>query len=170
MPLSHGNPATDHLLLVNGYGQHSLWPAASEIPAGWTSLGPGRLSGGEGDTAGEAAAERAVRRYYALVDAGRLDELIALFSSDAVYARPGYAPLVGRGQLADFYRDARVIDEGRHTVVRLLVSGGGVAVEGEFAGTLKSGEKAELRFADFFAVGPSGLFVRRTTYFFAPLV
>jgi MbtH protein len=31
----------EHLVLVNDEGQHSLWPAFAEIPAGWiTAHGP----------------------------------------------------------------------------------------------------------------------------------
>ncbi|MDF3144718.1 MULTISPECIES: MbtH family protein [unclassified Streptomyces] len=28
--------ALEHLVLVNDEGQHSLWPAFAEVPAGWT--------------------------------------------------------------------------------------------------------------------------------------
>lgn len=27
-------------VLVNDEGQHSIWPAAKELPPGWTSVGP----------------------------------------------------------------------------------------------------------------------------------
>jgi MbtH protein len=30
----------EYLVLVNDEGQHSLWPAFREIPAGWTATGP----------------------------------------------------------------------------------------------------------------------------------
>jgi uncharacterized protein YbdZ (MbtH family) len=30
----------EYLVLVNAEGQHSLWPAFREIPAGWTQVGP----------------------------------------------------------------------------------------------------------------------------------
>ena len=30
----------EYLVLVNEEGQHSLWPAFREIPAGWTAVGP----------------------------------------------------------------------------------------------------------------------------------
>ncbi|MFE9450311.1 MbtH family protein [Streptomyces sp. NPDC006739] len=33
----------EHLVLVNDEGQHSLWPAFAEVPAGWTVVhGPTR--------------------------------------------------------------------------------------------------------------------------------
>jgi MbtH protein len=30
------NPDGGYLVLVNDEGQHSLWPAFAEVPAGWT--------------------------------------------------------------------------------------------------------------------------------------
>jgi len=30
------NPEGRYLVLVNGEGQHSLWPSFCEVPAGWT--------------------------------------------------------------------------------------------------------------------------------------
>ncbi|MCM2423934.1 MbtH family protein [Streptomyces sp. RKAG293] len=30
------NPDGSYLVLVNNEGQHSLWPAFAEVPAGWT--------------------------------------------------------------------------------------------------------------------------------------
>jgi MbtH protein len=30
----------DYRILVNAEGQHSLWPAFREIPAGWSAVGP----------------------------------------------------------------------------------------------------------------------------------
>jgi MbtH protein len=32
----------DYRVLVNAEGQHSLWPAFREIPAGWSAVGPTR--------------------------------------------------------------------------------------------------------------------------------
>jgi uncharacterized protein YbdZ (MbtH family) len=34
------NERDDYLVLVNDEGQHSLWPAFREVPAGWRSIGP----------------------------------------------------------------------------------------------------------------------------------
>ncbi|WP_367127669.1 MbtH family protein [Saccharothrix sp. HUAS TT1] len=35
------NDDLSYLVLVNAEGQHSLWPAFAEVPAGWTTaLGP----------------------------------------------------------------------------------------------------------------------------------
>ena len=34
------NENDDYLVIVNDEGQHSLWPAFRETPAGWTAIGP----------------------------------------------------------------------------------------------------------------------------------
>lgn len=30
----------EFMVLVNGEGQHSIWPSAVQVPAGWTQIGP----------------------------------------------------------------------------------------------------------------------------------
>lgn len=110
-----------------------------------------------------------VARYYDCVDANDVEGLLALFSAEAEYRRPGYDPLVGRDALDDFYRNRRVIASGRHTITNLVCDGARVAVEGTFSGVLKDGSQSEVRFADFYRFG-GALFTHRITYFYAPLV
>lgn len=112
----------------------------------------------------------AVRRYYELVDADDVPGLVALFAPDAVYRRPGYAPLRGRDALTAFYTGTRIIAAGRHTIETEVVGDAAVAVNGRFAGTLKDGTPRELRWADFYTFTPDDLFATRDTFFFAPLV
>ena len=119
---------------------------------------------------GQQGPERAVNRYYALVDAGRLKELMGLFAPDARYDRPGFERLVGREALADFYTSRRPIAHGRHRLFRVLVDGRNVAAEGTFEGVLRNGEEVSLRFSDFFTVDTDGLFSSRVTYYFSALV
>ncbi|MFG1889129.1 nuclear transport factor 2 family protein [Micromonospora sp. NPDC049051] len=111
-----------------------------------------------------------VTLYYALVDSDQIDQLVDLFAADAVYHRPGYPPLVGQHELRRFYREARVIDRGRHVLQSVLVQDDSTAVQGTFTGVLKDQTAVSLRFADFFTSGLDERFVRRDTYFFAPLV
>ncbi|MEN3615764.1 nuclear transport factor 2 family protein [Plantactinospora sp. ZYX-F-223] len=111
-----------------------------------------------------------VRRYYELVDKGDVTGLLSLFAPDAVYDRPGHDTFKGRAALDEFYRADRVIATGRHTLRGTVSDGTTVAVQGDFEGVLKSGDQVRLRFADFFKVAPDGLFSRRDTYFFAPMV
>lgn len=111
-----------------------------------------------------------VRLYYEFVDGGDVAGLLDLFTPDAVYHRPGYAPMSGRAEMAKFYQGERVIESGAHTLRSVTADDSGVAVHGEFAGVLKDGRQVSLRFADFFTVTDEGLFSRRDTFFFAPLV
>jgi ketosteroid isomerase-like protein len=108
-------------------------------------------------------------RYYELVDRDDVPGLVDLFAPDATYHRPGYEPMVGHDGLNAFYRGQRVIKSGKHTVHTTVTEGGNVAVSGEFHGVLRDGNPVDLRFADFFSVGPDGRFTRRDTFFFAPL-
>ncbi|MET9173274.1 MULTISPECIES: nuclear transport factor 2 family protein [Streptomyces] len=114
--------------------------------------------------------EQHIRRYYELVDVGDVPALVELFDRDAVYRRPGYDPLVGRTELERFYREQRVIKEGRHTLSTTLVHADGAAVHGTFEGTLHDGRTVSLRFADFFTFTDTGRFRSRDTFFYAPLV
>jgi steroid Delta-isomerase len=114
--------------------------------------------------------EKAVRRYYELVDEGDVSGLVALFGPDAVYHRPGYPPLRGREELQRFYSAQRVIKEGRHTIGTIVAAADDVAVHGSFQGTLHNGDAVETRFADFFRFNSDGTFSRRDTFFFVPLI
>lgn len=114
--------------------------------------------------------EDLVRSYYERVDVDDVDGILELFAPDAVYRRPGYEPMRGREAMEAFYRDERVIDHGRHTVVTVTEQMPRVVVSGTFTGTLKNGSRITLEFADFFTLGGGGRFSRRDTYFYAPLV
>jgi steroid delta-isomerase len=114
--------------------------------------------------------EANVRKYYEFVDADDIPGLIGLFATDATYLRPGYPPLVGRAELERFYRDERVIARGSHELTKVIAAGADVAVHGQFTGVLRDGTQVEVRFADFFALGPDGHFVHRDTFFFSPAV
>lgn len=113
--------------------------------------------------------EAVVALYYERVDADDVVGILELFALDAVYRRPGYPPIQGHAALDDFYRHQRVIKSGRHTITRLISSGADVAVQGTFGGTLTDGSVAQLEFADFYRLR-DGVFTKRTTYFYAPLV
>jgi steroid Delta-isomerase len=128
------------------------------------------MAGTGGATAALSDPIGVVRRYYDLVDANDVDGLVALFSDDAVYNRPGYQPLFGRRELERFYREQRVIERGAHRLVAVVADGRAVAVQGEFSGTLRDGRTMVVRFADFFVLSDTGSFARRDTFFFAPLV
>lgn len=111
-----------------------------------------------------------VQKYYAEVDKGDVEGVVALFEVDAEYCRPGYAHMRGREAIRSFYADDRIIESGVHSVESIVSDPGTVAVEGSFKGTVRGGTEAEVKFADFFWPGPNGLIKKRRTYFYAPLV
>lgn len=111
----------------------------------------------------------AIKEYYRLVDANDIDGILALFTANCIYERPGYDPILGSQALRRFYEVDRVIAAGVHVVGRPLTAADSAAVEGVFKGVLRSGEEVSVRFADFFHM-VGGLIDLRRTYFFAPLV
>lgn len=117
-----------------------------------------------------SAAAAAVRRYYERVDAGDVEGVLDCFADDAVYHRPGYAPMVGRESLASFYGGARVIADGRHDLDAVLVDGSAAAVRGRFTGTLKDGTEVHVGFSDFFVLDEEHRMLLRHSYFDRPAV
>ncbi|HEX3649315.1 MAG TPA: nuclear transport factor 2 family protein [Pseudonocardiaceae bacterium] len=111
-----------------------------------------------------------MHRHYALIDGNDVAGLAACYARDVAYHRPGYPPLTGRTELARFYREVRVIREGRHDLETVVADGTGIAVHGTFTGVLRDGRPAAHRFAEFFVVDADGLIARRDTFFFVPLV
>lgn len=114
--------------------------------------------------------EQAVRRYYALVDAGDVAGVVGCFAQDAVYHRPGYDPIAGHAALTRFYGGERVIADGRHELAEVVVDGARVAVHGRFAGTLKDGSPAQVGFADFWVLDEQGRALTRHSFFDSPAV
>ncbi len=113
---------------------------------------------------------QSVRGYYERVDAGDVEGVLDFFADEAVYHRPGYAPMAGRQALADFYGGERVIADGQHVLDALLVDGDQVAVRGRFEGTLKDGSAASVGFSDFFVLDEQGRALTRHSYFDRPAV
>ncbi|MDO5535753.1 MAG: nuclear transport factor 2 family protein [Propionibacteriaceae bacterium] len=114
--------------------------------------------------------EALTREYYRLVDAGDVEGVLGWFAEDAVYHRPGYAPMEGREALATFYGGERVIDSGSHDLEQVLVQGRDVAVRGRFRGRLKDGSTVDLGFADFITYDAQGRAATRRSYFETPAV
>ena len=102
--------------------------------------------------------------YYTAIDIGDLEALLACFSADAVYRRPGYAPIVGQEGLRDFFANVRVIESGAHEIEDIVIDGERAAIRGRFVDRLKDGSPLDFGFADFFGF-EEGLIAARTSYF-----
>lgn len=105
-----------------------------------------------------------VRTYYARVDAGDTEGVLALFSDDVRYERQGTPSITGKDELRRFYTDGRIIAEGRHELEFVAASGDWVAVRGTFTGRLRDGEQVELVFTDWHHFA-SGLIDHRQSLF-----
>ena len=85
-----------------------------------------------------------VQKYYAELDKGDVDEVVALFEVDAEYSRPGYAHMSGRDAIRSFYVDDRIIESGVHNIESIVSNSRTVAVEGSFKGTVRGGPMSKL--------------------------
>ncbi|TDT40084.1 3-isopropylmalate dehydratase small subunit [Streptomyces sp. BK208] len=110
--------------------------------------------------------EDRVHALYRRIDEGDFAGFAALFHEDAVYHRPGSPALVGRDAIEAYYRDERTVADGTHTLSRVLLSDGALAVDGAFSGHLTDGREQAHRFAEIFEFGPDGLFTRRDSFLF----
>lgn len=107
--------------------------------------------------------------YYRHIDQRDVDAALACFAPSAVYRRPGYDAFVGSTAINAFYRDGRVISDGRHELETVVEDTETVAVRGFFEGTSHSGDPLTVRFADFWHFS-GGAVVERNTYFDAAAV
>nr|WP_237283519.1 nuclear transport factor 2 family protein [Streptomyces alfalfae] len=110
--------------------------------------------------------EDRVHALYRRIDEGDFAGFAALFHEDAVYHRPGSPALVGRDAIEAYYRDERTVADGTHTLSRVLLCDGALAVDGAFSGHLTNGREQAHRFAEIFEFGPDGLFTRRDSFLF----
>jgi ketosteroid isomerase-like protein len=124
---------------------------------------------GHGASEGGAARVAQLRELFSRIDASDWDALADLFHADVVYERPGYAPLAGLQRVLDFYRRERQVASGSHELERIVVQGDAAACWGRLRGTLKSGARADIRFADVYVFADGKIKLRRS-YFFAAAV
>jgi uncharacterized protein len=89
-----------------------------------------------------------VEEYYEAVDDECYDDLVALFSEDVRYERPGQGAITGREKLREFYLEGRPLEDGRHEIHDIVVEGATAAVRGSFSGRQRGGS-VEFGFADF---------------------
>lgn len=109
------------------------------------------------------APSAAVRDYYAFVDDGNVDELVALFAPNVVYERPGHPRIEGRTALERFYRHVRPLSNGEHELHTVLCDGDEVATRGTFRGR-QDGTDVRIGFADFYRFDDEDQITYRYTY------
>lgn len=105
-----------------------------------------------------------VRTYFALVDAGRLDEMYDMFSEDVVYRRSGLEPIIGKEAFIAFYVGPRGIATIRHDIEIAAVDGACVALEGRARARLVDGGSFDRRIGEFFWFDDDDLIRRRHGY------
>ena len=104
-------------------------------------------------------------RLFQAIDGNNWDDLETLFDADCVYERPGYDAIVGIKDLLHFYRDERIIANGKHNVERVAEFGNVFFCEGEFQGVSRTGEKLRERFVDRYILSGKRI-QHRQTYFY----
>ncbi len=101
-----------------------------------------------------AQSEDIVRAYFAAVNEGRLEELVALFAPEASLHFPLSNPIVGREAIGRFYETILQFYPERFDEVRRLFFSleGDVAAEIHFAGTTRTGRRVVFEAVDLFTL------------------
>ena len=91
-----------------------------------------------------------IQQYYTEIDAGRISEILKLFSPYAKYNRTGEPLLVGWDAISNFFKNGRKL-EGTHTISKQQIQQSGqlniVSTRGVFTGT-NNGTTVSLGFKD----------------------
>lgn len=106
---------------------------------------------------------------YEAVDREDWDALGAMFDEQAIYERPGFAPLLGRAEIVDFYRGTRDVRRGHHQLTDVIATGARVVCQGRFSCLTRSERRLKTDFCDVYAL-KDGLVVRRRTFFFTEVI
>lgn len=106
-----------------------------------------------------------IESMFRAIDTQSWHDFPRFFHPEVVYERPGYPDICGFDALLDFYRNTRIIAEGKHTVVTALADDNHAIVRGRFSGRSRKGVDLCERFADAYELR-DGLICKRTTYFF----
>ncbi len=102
-------------------------------------------------------------RYYELVDRGDLEGVLALFSPDAVYDRPGHGRIQGADALRHFFLHERKLVSSRHDIRRFITDGDWVVAEGVAEARTEDGDEVKVAFVDVFRI-EGDLIVERRGY------
>jgi ketosteroid isomerase-like protein len=106
---------------------------------------------------------------FSIIDGEEWERLPTVFTTDCVYLRPGYEPYEGLDRLVQFYRDERIIGEGRHEVEFVVSDIGVAACWGRFRGRSRTGEPLDEAFADTYQIRAGKIAHRRTFFYRAAI-
>lgn len=76
---------------------------------------------------------------------------------------------VGVEAIIRFYKDIRLIRDGKHTIAKIIIEDKWGSSLGTFSGQLRDSRKMAVAFSDHYTF-EDGLIYERITYFFAPVV
>ena len=113
----------------------------------------------------DAGVEGSIRALYQAIELGNFDVLGECFHEQAVYRRPGGAPIVSRARIIDYYRRDRAVATSRILVETIVSQGAHAVAMGLVEGRGREGEPVHEQFADVYEFA-EGAVTRRTTYFF----
>ncbi len=99
------------------------------------------------------------------IDNASWKDLASFFHAEVVYERPGYPLIEGIDALLYFYRNTRIIADGKHALDGALQGDRKAICWGQFNGRSKAGDALNERFADAYEL-EHGVIKKRTTYFF----
>jgi len=110
-----------------------------------------------------------IRNLFEAIDRKDLDFLPKIFHDEVVYERPGYDSFCGIERLLKFYKEERVVLEGKHYLEEIITNEHCGACWGHFAGRRKDYTEIDERFADIYIFERGKIKLRRT-HFFRPAV
>jgi ketosteroid isomerase-like protein len=110
-----------------------------------------------------------LERMFQAIDSNRWAALPEFFAEQAVYERPGYAPIEGMERILRFYTSERIIREGRHHIEGCVLTREQGSCWGYFDGISRDGRILHERFSDVYAIGDDKI-VHRRTHFFRPAI
>lgn len=108
----------------------------------------------------------APRRYFALANEESFDELIALFTPDAVLLAPGTKPRQGEAAIREYYEKAFApYPEHCDEPTRFIEAGATVVAEIHFKGKLATGGEIEFDAVDVFDLTEDGRIARLSSWY-----
>jgi branched-subunit amino acid aminotransferase/4-amino-4-deoxychorismate lyase/ketosteroid isomerase-like protein len=110
-----------------------------------------------------------INQMFEAIDSREWDKLPMFFSTDIVYERPGYSPLIGYARVAHFYMHERVIASGNHLIEGIVSNDNNAACWGRFVGKNKNGSEIDERFSDVYTFH-NGKIVKRRSFFYRPAI